>query len=312
MRPVDAPLAPRPRSIVDRLGERARIGEPGRPTPRGRAFVRAVGRVMRVLFRPRLEGLERLPVGRPFLLVANHSGGGVAEICSLAALWQDAPGERPPLAGFAHALAFYVPGAATFLRAVGAIPSTYEHAARALASGVSVLVFPGGDHEAFRPIWRASAVDFGGRSGFARIARRARVPVVPLGFRGSHFTVPILWRSGLLAWLLVVPRAFGLKRVPITLLTLAGAVALAAALGAARAHPAALALALWAWCLFPVPWFLPLVPWPITMTIGDPIEPDALFSSFDEAAPVDAAARRVEAAVQALVTPASAARGSGA
>jgi 1-acyl-sn-glycerol-3-phosphate acyltransferase len=55
-----------------------------------------------------------------------------------------------------------------------------------------VLIFPGGDHEAFRPVWQAYRVDMANRKGFLRIARRAWVPIVPLGIRGSQFALPIL------------------------------------------------------------------------------------------------------------------------
>ncbi len=284
-----------------------RIGVPGRPTPAGERFVRArLGPLVRLLFRPTLEGLERLPAGpdgapRPFLLVANHSGMGLCEITALAVLWlgregdDAAPARRVPLTGLAHPLGFVIPTAAAYLRNLGAVPSTYEHAAQALAGGVSVLVFPGGDHEAMRPLWQARRVDFHGRTGFARLARQAGVPVVPLGIRGSHLTIPILWRSALLPRLFVLPRLAGLKRLPITIAWLVGTALFAWGL---RDTPgwAALAVVLWWW--FPPVYFLPLVPSRMSFHFGAPLEPTDLFAAGDEAA-----ARRIEAEVQALVDP---------
>ena len=295
----------RPPTTLDRIARAVRIGVPGRPTPAGERFVRLVAPLARLLFRPALEGLERLPVGRPFLLVANHSGMGICEIAALAVLWvgragdDEAPARRVPLTGLAHPLGFVVPGAGAFLRNAGAIPSTYEHAGQALEGGASVLVFPGGDHEAMRPLWQARRVDFHGRAGFARLARRAGVPVVPLGIRGSHVTVPILWRSALLPLLLVLPRLAGLKRLPLTIPWLVGTALFAWGL---RDTPGWAALAVYLWWWFPLVYFLPLVPSRITFHLGAPLEPGELFPTPGPSAE-DAAARRIEAEVQALVDP---------
>jgi 1-acyl-sn-glycerol-3-phosphate acyltransferase len=286
------------RSVVDRLADRARFGSPGEPSAGGRAFVRAVTPLVDLLLRPTIEGLDRLPRDRPALLVANHSGGGVAEVAALARLWLE-HGAARPLTAMAHPVAFHVPGAAAFLRSVGAIPSTYRHAEQALARGVSVIVFPGGDHDAFRPLWRARRVEWNGRSGFARLARTANVPIVPVGIRGSHITLPILWRSSLLPWLLIYPRLAGLKRLPVTVPWLAG---LAAIAGVLHDEPRTAALAAYGWSLFPVAHMLPVVPSRVSFHLGEPLAPEALFEGVDD----HAAARRVEAAVQALVDPSTA------
>lgn len=286
--------------ITQRLADRARLGTPGRPGPRLVATIRwFLGPLVRLLFRPRLEGSEHLPADRPFLLVANHSGGGAAEVGCLATLWLERLHPERPLTAMAHPLAFYVPGIAAFLRGAGAIPSSYRHAEEALARGVPVLVFPGGDHEAFRPLWQAGRVDFAGRRGFLALARRARVPVVPLGIRGSHYTVPILLRSRLLAWLAGV-RAAGLKRLPVTLWLVAGvsatAVAAAPALG-----PAWTVVLCWLWVVCPLTYFLPLVPWPIRLRVGPPLEPGDLFGPPGAEQDLGPAYAQVVAAVQRLV-----------
>lgn len=269
-----APLPP-PRGAIGWLGARARPGVPGRPTALGRLLLRTVGLLARLLWPTRLAGAERLADDRPVLVVANHSGGGVVEVLALARALLDRPGGPPRLTGMAHPIAFFIPGVAQLLRSLGAIPSTYEHALAALRDGVSVLVFPGGDHDAFRPIWQAGRVDFHGRQGFLRLARAAGVPIVPLGIWGSHFTLPILWRSGLLPFLGVVPRLAGLKRLPITITWLlgAGAILLGAWDGRLPAWAAPPLLA--AWTTLPL-YLVPFVPWPIRMRLAAPIEQAAL------------------------------------
>src|SRR5688500_13886930 len=116
-----------------------------------------------------------------------------------------------------HPLSFR--GRRGLMEKVGAIPSTYPAAEAALKAGTPVLVFPGGDHEAMRPVWQANRVDFAGRQGFLKIARAANVPIVPLGIRGSHFTAPVVYRGGkLLPRLLVLPYLLGFrKRYPLAL-----------------------------------------------------------------------------------------------
>jgi len=268
----------------------------GRPAPWAARFVRGVvAPVVRLAFRPTMEGLERLPDDGPFLLVANHSAGmGIAEIASFAAIYLERIGRGRPLAGFAHPVAFRVPGLRLILEALGAVPSTYEAAEEALAAGVPLLVFPGGDHETLRPVWQAGRVDFAGRRGFLRIAKRAGVPVVPMGIAGAHYTAPMLWRSPLLARLLVVPTMFGFKRWGISLL---GALGAGALLAMPWPLPARVGLSwAWLWCPFS---FLPIVPWTIRFRVGEPIPPADLFDGEDDQ--LTLALERVQSAVQALV-----------
>lgn len=250
---------------------------------------------MRILHRPTLEGVEHLPRDRPFLLVANHSAGiGVAEILCFLALYVTEVGADRRLAGFAHPLGFRVPGARSVWDAMGMVPSTYEAAEATLAEGVPLLVFPGGDHETLRPIWQAHRVDFGGRRGFLRVARKDGVPIVPMGIAGSHFTAPMLFRARWLAWLLVLPRLMGQKRWGLSLLGLVVAVAIALI---DWSWPFRLAL-IWLW-LGSILSLLPIFPATIRFRVGSPLEPEELFRADDE--DLSGALRRTETAVQRLV-----------
>lgn len=265
---------------------------PGEPSA---AMVRAllrVGRpIARLFHRPRMTGVEHLPAEGPYLLVANHSAGiGGAEIFCFAVLWAEKFGRERPIAGFSHPIGFKLQPIKWLHTHLGTIPSTYDAAYAALDSGVPLLVFPGGDHETLRPIWQANRVDFGGRKGFARIAQTAQVPIVPMGITGSHYTAPMLFRARALAWILVLPRALGIKRWGISLLGVIGAALMACSGWALWAK----ILGVWLWLALPL-MLLPWVPWTIRYRIGPMLPPPPR----DEDLAV--ARDRIQAAVQALV-----------
>lgn len=247
-------------------------------------------------------GAEHLRSGGPFLLVANHSGGmAMSEILSLVTLY---PSELRDVrvAALAHPFAFHLWPMPPLMRALGTVPSSYDAASAALEDGANVLVFPGGDHEAARPFWQAGVVDFNRRKGFLRIAKKANVPIVPMGIAGSHLSVPILWRSDLvLPWLYLVPRLFGLKRYPLSLLGVLGAAAMLWLLPPLLGWPLALAI-VWMWCWSPVN-LVPVVPTKIRFHVGAPIAPEELFADDD----LEAAYDRVEGEVQRLMSSARAA-----
>ncbi len=295
---------PRSRVLLRWFARRARTGQVGQLAPYVvRAYRGWAGAMIRFLFRPTIRGLESLPADRPYLLVSNHSGGGGVEVLALMMHWAEAHGGERRIAGMAHPVAFSTQGVGRLLRDAGAIPSTYEAATDALAQGIPVLVFPGGDFDAFRPIWQARRVDFNRRMGFLRIARRAWVPLVPMGIRGSHYTQPILWRSRMvLPWFLLLPVLAGLKRFPLTLSGALGAILLLALLGPTHGYVLA-GLIAWVWLASPFALFLPILPWTIRTEVGAPIEPEELFGTRDEDAPLDEAYQRVVGEIARLVDP---------
>ena len=267
---------------------------PGKPSERAqRVVLRLVGPLVSVAFRPTLRGVEHLPEDGRFLLIANHSAGmGQAEIASFAFLYLKEVGPDRPLAGFAHFALFKVWPFEGWLRALGAVPSTYEDAEETLAQGVPLLIFPGGDHETLRPVWQANRVTFGGRKGFLRIARKAGIPIVPMGIRGSHYTAPMLVRSKLLSMLFILPRALGITRWGLSLLGVVGA----PLFFLLPIHWTVQALLIWLWLCSPFV-FLPIIPWTLRFRIGPALSPEELFADDD----LEAALERVEGAVQDLV-----------
>ena len=90
------------------------------------------------------------------LLVGNHSGGNVApDTLVFTAAFIRRFGAQRPFFQLAHELVVAAPWLAP-LRRYGTVTASRENARAALAAGAAVLVYPGGDWEAHRPVAGAS------------------------------------------------------------------------------------------------------------------------------------------------------------
>lgn len=137
-------------------------------------------------FAPDVRGLERIPPG-PALYVANHSGGFLSPdtwIFGLAVLRERGLAHVP--VALAHDVVSKAPLVGPFVRRLGSVPASSGGAHRVFTHGEKVLVYPGGDLDAFRPSSRRDEVVFGARRGYVRLALREGVPVVPVVSAGSH------------------------------------------------------------------------------------------------------------------------------
>jgi 1-acyl-sn-glycerol-3-phosphate acyltransferase len=177
--------------------------------------MRRVKRVLQGYFAPQVRGIEQLPQDGPFMIVSTHSGGlFMPDMWALGAALVDALGVEREIYGLMFDLAFAIPGAGPFLRKLGAIPASTANAERALDRGAAVVVYPGGDLEAYRPWSRRNQVDLQGHAGFIKIALRRGVPVFPVVSHGSHQSTIVVARGDRLA------RAMGLHRVRVNVFPL--------------------------------------------------------------------------------------------
>jgi 1-acyl-sn-glycerol-3-phosphate acyltransferase len=169
-------------------------------------------------FRLRKEGFDSLPTG-PALYVGNHNGGiaGPDLCCTLASLW-DARGPEAPLYALAHDFAMrQVQRFGAVLQRFGAMRAAPGNALRALQSGAQVLVYPGGDLDAYRHASRRDEVILGQRTGFVRVAQAAGVPIVPIVAHGAHRSAYIFSEGEALARFLGLKRWARLERFPLAL-----------------------------------------------------------------------------------------------
>jgi 1-acyl-sn-glycerol-3-phosphate acyltransferase len=157
-----------------------------------------------------VRGLDRIP-GGPALLVGNHSGGILTpDTAVFFAAWYRARGLDCPLVALAFDGAFGIPWFNELMRRLGEVPANRTNASRALDAGLPVLVYPGGDHECFRPWTDRGRIDFAGRTGFVELALRRRVPVIPVVSHGGHHSIWIVTRGDWLGPL------FGSERIRTT------------------------------------------------------------------------------------------------
>lgn len=238
-----------------------------------RKLAAALDPVLERWFSPEVRGLERIPEG-PALYVGNHSGGFVTPdtwIFGSAVLRERGIRHVPYALG--HQVVMEAPVLNPILTRLGGLEAKPENAHRVFARGYKVLVYPGGDLDAFRPSHERYRVVFGPRRGYVRLALREGVPIVPIASSGAHSGWIVLSDGRWLAKRLHTHRWLRTDVLPITL---------------------------------SVPWGLtvgapPYVPWPTTILL-EALEPIDFDRSGPDAASdddyVEACHRRVVTAMQ--------------
>ena len=233
---------------------------------------------LKLWFRPEVRGLERIPEGAG-LFVGNHNGGFVTpdSFVFASAIWERSGMTHVPY-GLGHEWVVKMPPLNQLLCPIGAVRASHQNAMRVFARGRKVLVYPGGDLESMCPWRHRDRIVFGGRDGYARLAIRAGVPIIPIVAAGAHETFLVIDDMRWLARGLRLDKLFRLKVLPLTL-----------------SLP-------WGLTLGVVPTYWPM-PTKILMEIGKPISFERSGdAAADDATYVRACADRVEIAMQATLT----------
>jgi 1-acyl-sn-glycerol-3-phosphate acyltransferase len=131
--------------------------------------------------RATLIGERNVPRQGGALIVGNHALGGV-DAFALTALLIVHTGRVPRFLGERNL--WRIPGLSVLLDAAGAIPGAPDAATELLAAGELVLVYPGGIDDSFKLTSEAYTLKWGSRAGFARVAMRAGVPILPVPATG--------------------------------------------------------------------------------------------------------------------------------
>jgi 1-acyl-sn-glycerol-3-phosphate acyltransferase len=161
-------------------------------------------------FRVRLLGVENIPDTGPGLLVANHSGGIPYDGTLLMyGIRRDHPHHRrvrPLVANFA----FRAGWMSQVVARVGGVRASTETALPLLADGQLLAVFPEGLKGVGKLYRERYRLDRFGRGGFARLARTAGVPMIPVAIVGAEEIHPVV------AKLTTLSAPLGLPYIPIT------------------------------------------------------------------------------------------------
>ncbi len=182
-----------------------------------RAVAPPVDALMRGYFRFEVEGIDRVPRGAA-LLVSNHEAGTTfVQVLGMGARFYLERGLDERIVGLMHDRLFDVPLLANVLGHLGAVRASQRAADDALSRGFKVFVAPGGNLEAFRPYSQRHVIKLGGRRGWVRLARRNRVPIVPLVFIGGQETFFVLDDGQYLATNLGLRKSLRIDTLPVWL-----------------------------------------------------------------------------------------------
>lgn len=168
-------------------------------------------------FKVTTTGVENLPETGPALLVGNHSGAvNSPDMLMLFAAWYRHQGYDKPLHALAHDVFFKIPGVKDLLKGIGAMPAGASSASRILQDGGFLLVYPGGELDAFKSFSSRNKINFYGRRGFLRLAIRENAPVIPVCARGGHETLFIFSSGRKLAAATGIDKLLNVKVLPIS------------------------------------------------------------------------------------------------
>lgn len=143
-------------------------------------------RALRGYTRLKVDGIEHIPDG-PAILAANHTGWLGLDYALAALVVHDEVGRTPR--GMAHSAWFLNPVTKKFAGQVGLSQVSKQAIAKQLDAGHLVMVFPEGEHGAFRPASNYEVMEFA--RGFVRVAMATRAPVVPVCILGGEESNPV-------------------------------------------------------------------------------------------------------------------------
>ena len=144
-------------------------------------------------FHVQTKGWDQIPAGQ-VMLVGSHNGGLAApDMFMMIYDWVRRFGTDRPVYGLMHPKVWQVfPILASLAERAGAIAAHPKTTLAALDRGASVLVYPGGAQDVFRPFSQRGQIHLGDRKGFVKIALQRHLPIVPAVSWGAHETLLVL------------------------------------------------------------------------------------------------------------------------
>ena len=172
-------------------------------------------------FRVETDGWEHIPADGQALYVGSHNGGIASpDLPMFMVDWFRRFGFDRHIYGLMHPSVWKLsPQLGALASRFGAVQAHPKMAFSAFRQGASVLVYPGGARDVFRPHRMRDRIHLAGHTGFVKVALRQQVPIIPVISWGAHDTfyvvedcyeqVKTLHDRGVMPWLFDVdPEVF--------------------------------------------------------------------------------------------------------
>ena len=145
-------------------------------------------------FQVKSDGWEHIPAQGPMLIVGSHNGGLAAPDTQMMTYdWLRRFGSQRPAYAVMDPRVWQVfPILGRMGSWMGCLRANSPATVRALRQGSSLLVYPGGARDVFRPHHLRNRICFFGQKGFIKLALREKVPIVPAMAYGAHDTLWVL------------------------------------------------------------------------------------------------------------------------
>lgn len=145
-------------------------------------------------FRVQTSGWNHIPTQGQVLLVGSHNGGLASpDMFMMIHDWFRHFGLERPVYGLLHPAVWKAtPALAAIAAQWGAVVAHPKMAIAALQQDASVLVYPGGAKDVFRPHVLRNKICLGENQAFVKLALEYNVPIVPLISYGAHDTLIVL------------------------------------------------------------------------------------------------------------------------
>lgn len=141
-------------------------------------------------FRVQTSGWQNIP-GGPVLLIGSHNGGLAApDMLMMTYDWFRQFGTERLVYGLMEPKIWrFLPPLARLATQVGALQARPQMAIAALEQGASLLIYPGGPQDVFRPYSQRHQINLGHNYGFIKLALQYKIPIIPLISQGAHSTL---------------------------------------------------------------------------------------------------------------------------
>ncbi|MBN2723925.1 MAG: acyltransferase family protein [Deltaproteobacteria bacterium] len=142
--------------------------------------------ILEKYFRVEYRGIENIKKGRA-LYVGNHNGGlQPVDSVITAGKMIKVLGRDVPVHALMHDYIFKEPSFINLVEKIGGLKASHKAAEKAFDMDSSVLVYPGGDIDTFKPWGKRDEIITGKRKGFIRLVLKNRIPLIPVASCGAH------------------------------------------------------------------------------------------------------------------------------